>query len=138
VRRARYVLTARAAADLRKASIGSRARWGNELTSRYFDDLHLGAQFIAESHLSVLGRQDLSGGTALLVYPVREHYLVYEPLGERFIAIVAVIRQGRDLPSLLQKWTVPIRRELLEIRARIERSEIAPPMRSTVKPRRKK
>jgi hypothetical protein len=63
---------------------------------------------------------------------------VYEPLGERFIAIVAVIRQGRDLPSILQKWSVPIRRELLEIRARIERREIAPPTQSTVKTRRKK
>jgi plasmid stabilization system protein ParE len=138
VRRARYVLTARAAADLREARTWSRARWGTELTSRYFDELHLGAQFIAENHRSVLGRQDLSGGTALLVCPVREHCLVYEPLGERFIAIVAVIRQGRDLPSILQKWSVPIRRELLEIRARIERREIAPPLRVTVKARRKK
>ncbi len=138
MRLARYVLTARAAADLREARTWSRARWGKELTRQYFDDLHLGAQFIAENHRTVLGRQDLSGGTALLVYPVREHYLVYEPLDERFIAIVAVIRQGRDLPSILQKWSVPIRRELLEIRARIERREIAPPTRSTVKTRRKK
>ncbi len=86
----------------------------------------------------MLGRQDFSGGTALLVYPVREHYLVYEPLGERFIASSPSSVRGRDLPSILQKWSVPIRRELLEIRARIERREIAPPTRSTVKTRRKK
>ena len=138
MRRARYVLTARAIADVREARTWSRARWGKEVTSRYFDDLHLGAEFIAENHRTVLERQDLSGGTALLVYPVREHYLVYEPIGERLIAIVAVIRQGRDLPSILQKWSVPIRRELLEIRARVERREIAPPTRATVKTRRKK
>ena len=136
--RARYVLTARAAADLREARAWSRARWGNELTSRYFDDLHEGAQFIAENQTALHGRQELGGGTSLLVYPVREHYIVYEPLAERLIAIVAVIRQGRDVPSILQRWSAPIRRELPDIRAKIERGEINWPARSAAKPRRKK
>jgi antitoxin ParD1/3/4 len=138
VRRARYILTARAVVDLREARAWSRARWGKELTSRYFDDLHEGAQYIAENQIALRGRQVLSGGTSLLVYPVREHYMVYEPLADRFIAIVAVIRQGRDVPAILQKWSAPIRRELLEIRAKIERGEITLPMRSDAKPRRKK
>lgn len=138
MRRTRYVLTARAAADLREARAWSRARWGKELTRRYFDDLHRGAQFIAESQSALRGRQEFSGGTALLVYPVREHYLVYEPLGERFIAIVAVIRQGRDIPAILQKWATPIRHELIEIRARMERGEIAVAARFPAKARRKK
>lgn len=130
MRRARYVLTARAAADLREARAWSRARWGKELTRRYFDDLHEGAQFIAANQTASLGRQELTGGTALLMYPVREHYLVYEPLGERFIAVVAVIRQGRDISAILQKWAAPIRRELIEIRAMIERGEITLPAQS--------
>ena len=138
MRRARYVLTARAAADLREARAWSRARWGKELRSRYFDDLHEGAQYIAENQTALRGRQELSAGTSLLVYPVREHYIVYEPLAERFIAIVAVIRQGRDIPAILQKWSAPIRRELLEIRAKIERGEISWSTRSDAKPRRKK
>jgi plasmid stabilization system protein ParE len=108
------------------------------LTNRYFVDLHEGAQYIAENYPSLRDRQELAGGTALLLYPVREHYIVYEPLGLRFIAIVAVIRQGRDIPAILQKWAAPIRRELIEIRGRIERSEIRIPSRSTSKPRRKK
>jgi antitoxin ParD1/3/4 len=136
--RARYVLTARAAVDLREARAWSRARWSKELTSRYFDDLHEGAQFIAENQRALRGRQEISGGTSLLVYPVREHYIVYEPLAERFIAVVAVIRQGRDIPAILQKWSVPIRRELLEIRAKIARGEITSPTRSAARPRRKK
>ena len=74
----------------------------------------------------------------MLVYPVREHHTVYEPLAERFIAIVAVIRQGRDVPSILQKWSAPIRRELLEIRAKIKSGEISWAARSAAKPRRKK
>jgi plasmid stabilization system protein ParE len=138
VRRKSYVLTARAAADLSEARVWSRARWGKELTSRYFEDLHKGAQYIAENHASFRDRLELAGGTALLLYPAREHYIVYEPLGPEFIAIVAVIRQGRDIPAILQKWAAPIRRELIEIRGKIERGAIRIPSRSTPQPRRKK
>jgi plasmid stabilization system protein ParE len=138
VPRKSYVLTARAAADLREARVWSLARWGKELTNRYFQDLHEGAQYIAENHASFRDRQELAGGTALLLSPVREHYIVYEPLGPRFIAIVAVIRQGRDIPAILQKWAAPIRRELIEIRSKIERGEIRSHSRSAAQPRRKK
>jgi plasmid stabilization system protein ParE len=138
VRRTSYVLTVRAAADLSEARVWSRARWGKELTNRYFEDLHEGAQYIAENYASFRDRQELAGGTALLLYPVREHYIVYEPLGPRFIAIVAVIRQGRDIPAILQKWAAPIRRELIEIRGKIERGEFRIPSRSARQPRHKK
>jgi plasmid stabilization system protein ParE len=137
VRRRSYVLTARAAADLNEARVWSRARWGKELTNRYFEDLHEGAQHIAENHASFRDRHELAGGTALLLYPVREHYIVYEPLAARFIAIVAVVRQGRDIPAILQKWAAPIRREMIEIRDKIKRGEIRIPSRR-VQPRRKK
>lgn len=133
-----YVLTARAEADLRVARTWSRVRWGRESTSRYFRDLHDGAQYIAENHASLRNRHDLAGGTSLHVYPVREHYVVYEPLTEGFIAIVAVIRQGRDLPAILQKWASPIRQELLQIRGRIKRGAIRAPRRRVPVPRRKK
>jgi plasmid stabilization system protein ParE len=139
VPRKSYVLTTRAAADLREARVWSRARWGKDLTNRYFEDLHAGAEYIAENYASFRDRQELAGGTALLLYPVREHYFVYEPLGPRFIAIVAVIRQGRDIPAILQKWAAPIRKELTEIREKIERGEIqAPARRSAQKLRKKK
>jgi hypothetical protein len=62
--------------------------------------------------------------------------VIYEPLGEGLIAIVAVIRQRRDVPAILQKWAAPIRRELVEIRSKIERGEIRGAARP--KPRRKK
>jgi plasmid stabilization system protein ParE len=137
VRRRSYVLTARAAADLNEARVWSRARWGKELTNRYFEDLHEGAQYIAENHASFRGRHELAGGTALLLYPVREHYIVYEPLAARFIAIVAVVRQGRDIPAILQKWAAHIRREMIEIRGEIKRGEIRIPSRRA-QPRRKK
>ena len=108
------------------------------MTNRYFEDLHEGAKHIAENHASFRDRHELAGGTALLLYPVREHYIVYEPLATSLIAIVAVIRQGRDIPAILQKWAAPIRRELIEIRSKIEKGEIRAPSRSAPKSRRKK
>ncbi len=111
----RYVLTRRAEQDLREANVWSRARWGPELTKQYFADLHKKALFLARLRLRV-AREDLAAGTGLLIYPVREHSFVYEPLDERTIAIVAVIRQGRDIPKILRKWADTITRELSVIR----------------------
>lgn len=133
-----YVLTARAEADLHEARAWSRARWGKDLTNRYFEDLHEGAQYIAENYTSFRARHELAGGMTLGIYAVREHYIVYEPLAPPFIAIVAVIRQGRDIPAILEKWAAPIRRELLEVRGMIERGEVRVPSRSARQPRRKK
>jgi plasmid stabilization system protein ParE len=131
-------LTARAEADLREARTWSRVRWGAELTSRYFQDLHDGTEHTAGDHGSQRNRHDLAGGTSLRVYPIREHYIVYEPLTEGFIATVAVIRQGRDLPAILQKWAAPIRQEQLQIRRRIKGGEIRAPGWRVPVPRRKK
>jgi plasmid stabilization system protein ParE len=138
VRRRSYVLTVRAEVDLREARAWSRSRWGKELTSRYFEDLHEGAQYIADNHTSFGSRHQLAGGTSLFLYPVREHYIVYEPLTEKSIAVVAVIRQGRDIPTILQKWAAPIRRVLVEIRGKIERGEIRIPRQSASSRRRKR
>ena len=136
--RKHYLLTARAAADLREARRWSLARWGKVLTDRYFDDLHAAAQHIAENQESLRSRDELTAGTALLLYPVREHYIVYEPLSDQLIALVAVIRQERDVPAILQKWAAPIRRELADIRAAIRNGEIAMPTQQSSAARRKK
>jgi plasmid stabilization system protein ParE len=134
----RYLLTNRAAGDLREARAWSRARWGKELTNAYFEDLHERAQYIADHHTSLRGRHELAGGTALQLYPVREHYLVYEPLGDQNVVIVAVIRQGRDIPAILQKWAAPVRRDLTEIRAAIASGKILVPARRGRSSRKKK
>lgn len=123
----RYVLTLRAANDLREARAWSRARWGKSLTHRYFEDLHKGAQYVAENCHRLPARNELAGDAPLHVYPIREHYLVYEPLNSDVIAVVAVIRQGRDLPAILRKWAGSIRRELADVRSRIERAAIKIP-----------
>lgn len=136
----RYLLTARAAQDLREARAWSLARWGKQLTDRYFADLHAGAQYIAEHRSSLRSRDELAGGTALLLYPVREHYLVYEPIDANRVVIVSVIRQGRDVPAILRKWGLLIRRELDETRSRVAAGTINFPStpakkRRTLRPR---
>jgi len=131
----RYVLTARAVQDLREARGWSRARWGKQLTDQYFIDLHAGAQHIAEHHASLRRRDELAAGTGLLLYPVREHYLVYEPIDASCTVIVAVIRQGRDVPAILRKWGLQIGRELDAIRSRVRTGKIALPSRSAKKRR---
>ncbi len=101
---------------LREAKAWSKARWGDELTVQYFHDLHQGAQYLAEHHTHTAARPDLAGNSGLGVYPVREHYLIYEPIAERKVVIVAVLRQVRDIPALLSKYAYVFKRELDDIR----------------------
>ena len=54
----------------------------------------------------------------LSVYPIREHYLVYVPIREKRIAIVALIRQIRDVPAILNANGLVIRRQLKKILAK--------------------
>lgn len=115
-RRRRYVLTPTARDQLREAKAWSLARWGPKLTAEYFQDLHDAAQQLAISYRTHRSRAELTGGTGLLIFPVREHYLVYEPLADGRIAIVAVIRQSRDIPNILAKGKHAIDRELKALR----------------------
>ncbi len=111
-----YFLTPTAKKHLRKAKAWSKARWGDERTTQYFHDLDQGARYLAEHHTQTPMRNDLAGGSGLGVYPVLEHYLIYEPIAERKIAIIVVIRQTSDIPTLLSKYAYVFKRELDEIR----------------------
>ncbi|NEP15017.1 MAG: type II toxin-antitoxin system RelE/ParE family toxin [Symploca sp. SIO3E6] len=113
---AKYVLTPTARRHLREAKVWSRARWGDELTKQYFHDLESAAQYLAENYQRFAKRQELTGDSGLGIYPAREHYIVYEPIEKQTIAIIAFIRQGRDIPALLSKNAYRIKRELAEIR----------------------
>jgi hypothetical protein len=111
-----YVLTPTARRHLREAKTWSLARWGAKLTEQYFHDLHKAAQHIAEQHQLYAERKSLTGESGLGLFPVREHYIVYEPLTPKKIVIVDFIRQGRDIPALLSRYAPMFRRELEKIR----------------------
>ena len=111
-----YLLTPTARRQLREARAWSMARWDDQLTRVYFADLHNAANDLARNYASYRSREDLSGGTGLRLYPVREHVLVYEPLAKDRIVIVAVLRQSRDIPAVLRKGKHVIMRELSALR----------------------
>jgi len=122
-----YVLTRLAEYDLHEARAWSLARWGSKLTRAYFEDLHQAAEYVATHHQALSCRDDLTGDTDLAVHPVREHYLIYIPIGDEQIIIVAVIRQSRDIPQILGNATFMIQREVSEIKKRIKRGELSLP-----------
>lgn len=113
-RRKSYRLTATAVRDFRIAQAWSLSRWGTERTQAYFRRLHDAAESAAVNQAAVQDRDDLAGDTSLAIYPVGEHYLVYVPIGEKQIAIVALIRQTRDVPAILQANSFRIRQALDE------------------------
>ena len=116
-----YILTATAERDFREARRWSLSRWGKELTRQYFVDLHKGAEGLAQNHSAV---PQMAGPGDLSVYPVREHYIVYVPIGNNRIVIVALIRQTRDVPEILNANSFKIRRQLKEIFDKLERGAI--------------
>ena len=107
-----YLLTETAARDFRAARAWSSSRWGKERTRSYFRQIHDAAEQIAANQSAVQKREDLTGDSGLGVYPVGEHYLVYVPINDKQIAIVALIRQTRDVPAILQANSYRIQRAL--------------------------
>ena len=94
---------------------------GAELTREYFKDLDKAARYISEKHRSLLSNAELTGNTGLGIYPARAHYLVFVPISEAEIAIVDLIRQGRDIPSILARNATIIRHELDAIASKSEK-----------------
>jgi len=108
-----YILTATAARDFREARRWSVARWGKKRTKLYFQQLHDGAEYIVTHQRAIAPRDDLTGNTDLGVYPVGEHHLVYAPISDTQIVIVALFRQTRDVPAILKANSFRIRRQLI-------------------------
>jgi len=111
-RRKSYILTETAVRDFREARRWSVARWGKKRTKLYFRQLHDGADYIATHQPAIAARDDLIGNTDLGVSAVGEHYLVYVPVSDTRIIIVALIRQTRDVPAILKANSFQIRRQL--------------------------
>jgi plasmid stabilization system protein ParE len=120
-KRKHYILTATAERDFREAKRWSLSRWGKELTQQYFADLHESAKRIAQSHSTTL---QIADTRKLGIYPVREHYLVYVPIGKSTIVIVALIRQTRDVPAILKANGFQVQRQLKEIFESLEQGAI--------------
>lgn len=102
----------------------SLTRWGNDLTDKYLDDIHNGVEWIAKNQNSIGSRPSLMAGSGLSVYPIREHYVIFYPVAKAHIIIIAIMRQGRDIPDILRKSSVHIERELKVIIGKIKCGKI--------------
>lgn len=125
-----YRLTTGAAQDIREIADWSLERWGRDRTVRYLTEMHERLLFLAANFKmfeSNTTHGDLSGGSGLHLYPVNKHYVVFLPLGEQSIAVAAVIRQGRDIPAILQKDGFAFRRDVQDIKDKIAQGLIVPP-----------
>lgn len=111
-----YAFTQEAWDNLHEAIAWSKARWGQRLTNQYIDDLHAGFCRLASDHGKLPSREELTVDTGLSIYPIREHYVVFEPVGEQQIIIVALIHQVRDVPAVLRGKSWRIKRELKAVR----------------------
>lgn len=112
-KRRKYLLTETAEKDFREAKRWSTSRWGKALTQEYFTDLHKTAERLADN-TATSGRLFKDG--ELSIHPVREHYLVYVAISPGTIAIVALIRQTRDVPAILNANGYLIHRQLKALR----------------------
>ncbi len=110
--RSKYLLTETAKADFYDVRSWSLSCWGPELTRSYFEDLHKAAEYVALHHESLAKKDHLTGTTGLGVYAVREHYLIFVPLHVTQIAVVALIRQTRDVPTILKSNSFKIRQQI--------------------------
>ncbi|TQV82433.1 type II toxin-antitoxin system RelE/ParE family toxin [Exilibacterium tricleocarpae] len=123
-KRRHYILTETAEGDFRAAWQWSLSRWGKALTKQYFTDLHKCAESIAQNHNHCASIESIVDTVELSIYPIREHYLVYVPTSNGCIAIVALIRQTRDVPAVLDANGFLIQRQLKEIFEKLERGAI--------------
>lgn len=119
-RKKSYTLTETAERDFRQARQWSLSRWGREQTKAYFIDLHTRAEYIAHHQESIVEKTTLVANTGLGIYPVREHYFIYTPVNDGHIIIVALIRQMRDVPAILQANHFRIQRELKALEATLK------------------
>lgn len=119
-KRRSYVLTQTAVDDFRDARRWSNARWGEPATRACFRRIHDCAEHIAARRAAISGREELSGNTGLGIHPVGEHFLVYVPIERTQIAVVALIRQVRDIRAVLEANHFQIQRALNEARKQLD------------------
>lgn len=110
-----YVLTRLAEQDFREAKKWSMQRWGSKLTKQYFLTTHDITEKIGQKTSQYHTKEELAGDTGLCIHAVKEHYLVYVPVSDKKIIVVALIRQTRDVPSILKTHTRRIKNEVERI-----------------------
>lgn len=89
-------LSRRALFDIEDIDLYSIEEWGEDVATKYLDDLYAGAARLGESPNLLQERPNTS--LRLRFYRVREHVLTCDVIGDR-ISVLAVRHAVMDLPS---------------------------------------
>lgn len=121
----KYLLTETAVRNFIEAKHWSKKRWGTKLTTAYFKAIENCANDLADRGFTLTTSEEMTSSKELLVWPVKEHYLVYLPVRKGLIIIVALIRQSRDVPSIVASNSFSIQRNVRDIYGLLESGDIS-------------
>lgn len=97
----RFRLTSTAAAQFEKIGRDTAAKWGNDQARRYLIELRDGFETIAARHDRLPPKP--AGVGDLRLHRVNRHYVVFLPLTEEVVAIVAILHERMDVPARLRE-----------------------------------
>ena len=99
---ATFLLTRKAALDLRRIHTRSRREWGDDVADQYLADLYAAMGVAAANPEKGRWRQYRSA--PFLMVPARQHFVIYD-LVPQGIAVLTVQHQVRDIASLIAELT---------------------------------
>lgn len=108
------LLTPWAAATLRSIRYWSHERFGKKNAEKYFVDIDKALSFIAQSCGKVVSRDDLTGDSGFSIYPVREHFIVFDVLNGT-IFVFDFVKQERDILTVLNDYAARFRRHAAQL-----------------------
>lgn len=116
----RVHLTDRALLDIDEIERYSVRTWGVQVASRYLSDLGSALSRLSEFPAVLQERHETS--LRLQFYPVREHVLICDVIGERTF-VLAVRHAGMDLPHRIAELEPQLVQEAEVMARRIERAQ---------------
>ena len=74
-----------------------------------------GFQYIADNFQHLPSRLELTGESGLSLYPVQEHYVVFQRMSDG-VHIAAILGQAQDIPNILNENAATFQRELAQFK----------------------
>lgn len=112
-KRARFLLTRRAASDLRSIHAYSSRKWGPAVAQKYMADLYAAMHQVADD--PHLGTARLARATPFRMAPAREHFLIFDVI-PRGVVVLTVQHQVRDIESLVAQFRPSFLAQVAQLR----------------------
>jgi toxin ParE1/3/4 len=108
-----FILTRRAARDLRDIHERSVTNWGEARADRYLDDIYSAFGKVVAN--PGLGRLRASRSSPFLMIPVGQHFVVYDEIDRR-VVVLTVLHQVRDVERIVAAMAPDFLAEIETIR----------------------